>query len=250
MSRAEASSAGAAEDVTGSGLPPAPTLRGALRAGARDFYDHVIRVVPVNVLFGVLLIAALVAWGSWGPIAAVMVGIPLAIPIAGAARLGALATRGEDVNLSDAFDPLRSRPAAVLVAWCVSLVVTVVLGVNIATGILRGDLVGISLATLAFWGLGVSFAIGFAFWPLLVDPRRADRPARAAGRLAALLVLAHPVRFGALTVLLVAILVLSTIAFAALLTISVGLVQLIACRYVLPAADRLEAHLPQGGAPG
>ncbi len=238
----------AGSESSGSSLPAAPTLRGALRAGARDFYDHVVRVVPVNVLFGVVLLAALVAWGTWGPIAGVVVAIPLAIPIAGTARLGANATRGEDVNLSDALDPLRARPLAVLAGWCASLVATVVLGVNVATGILLGNVVGIGIATLAFWGLGASFAIGFAFWPLLVDPRRADRPARDAARLAALLVLAHPVRLLALTVLLVAILALSTIAFAALLTISVGLVQLVACRYVLPAADRLEAHLARTGA--
>lgn len=239
-----------AEDRTGSGVPPAPTLRGALRAGVRDLYDHVIRVVPVNVLFGALLIASLVAWGTWGPVAGIVVAVPLAIPIAGIARLGALATRGEDVNLSDALDMLRTRPVAVLAGWCASLVATVVLGVNLATGILTGGVVGIGLATLAFWGLGVSFAVGFAFWPLLADPRRAHRPAREAARLAGLLVLAHPLRLGALTIVLVAILALSTLAFAALLTISVGLVQLVACRYVLPAADRLEAHLARAEARG
>lgn len=238
------------EDVTGTLLPAAPTLRGAVRAGARDLYDHVIRVVPVNVLFGVLLIAALVAWATWGHLAGILVSIPLAIPIAGAARLGALATRGEDVNLSDALDPLRTRPLAVVAGWCASLAATIILGVNLVTGILMQSIIGIGLATLAFWGLGMAFAIGFAFWPLLVDPRRADRTAREVATLAVLLVLAHPFRLGALTVLLVAILILTTIAFAALLTVSLGLVQLIACRYVLPATDRLEIHLARAGAGG
>jgi len=45
---------------------------------------------------------------------------------------------------------------------------------------------------------------------------------------------------------LLALLVLSTIAFVALLTVSVAFSALVAARYVLPAADRLETAL--GGA--
>ena len=62
-------------------------------------------------------------------------------------------------------------------------------------------------------------------------------------RLAALLAFAHPVRLGALALVLLVILAASTVVFAALVTVSVALCAFIACRYVLPAADRLEARL-------
>jgi hypothetical protein len=55
------------------------------------------------------------------------------------------------------------------------------------------------------------------------------------------------VRFGALGVVIAAILVASTLAFAALVTISVAYCALVACRYVLPAADRLDARPPMIG---
>ena len=71
-------------------------------------------------------------------------------------------------------------------------------------------------------------------------------------RLAGLLVLAHPGRMGALSALLVVVLAVSTVIVAAVLTVSVGFAALVACRYVLPAADRLEARLAGGAvvAPG
>ena len=46
------------------------------------------------------------------------------------------------------------------------------------------------------------------------------------------------------------VLIASAIAFAALITISVAFVALVACRYVLPAADRLEARLNRVAASG
>ena len=54
-------------------------------------------------------------------------------------------------------------------------------------------------------------------------------------------------RLGALTLVLAVILAASTVVFAALLTVSVALCAFIACRYVLPAADRLEAQLARRG---
>ncbi len=66
----------------------------------------------------------------------------------------------------------------------------------------------------------------------------------------ALLAFAHPVRLGALTLVLALILAASTVVFAALVTVSVALCAFIACRYVLPAADRLEAQLAATGGTG
>ena len=80
-------------------------------------------------------------------------------------------------------------------------------------------------------------------WPLLLDPARADRPVRERLRTALLLVLAYPIRLGALGIALTVILLLSMVALIALMTISVAFAALVAARYVLPAADHLEERL-------
>ena len=63
---------------------------------------------------------------------------------------------------------------------------------------------------------------------------------RAKLRLAAGVFLLNPVRIGALAVFVTLATVVSTILTAALLTISVAFIALVACRVVYPTADRLE----------
>ncbi len=67
-------------------------------------------------------------------------------------------------------------------------------------------------------------------------------------RIAGLLVIAFPMRFAALGLALAAILLASTLATIALATIGVAFSALVATRYVLPAADRLEARLGEAAA--
>jgi hypothetical protein len=86
-------------------------------------------------------------------------------------------------------------------------------------------------------------AFAWIAWPILLDPARAAEPARDRLRLAALLVLAHPLRVAGLGLVLAVLVVVSTVAVIALVTVSVGFGALVASRYVLPAADRLEARL-------
>ena len=209
-----------------------------------DLFYNSWRIVPANVVVAVVLLVVLAVLVLVGPVVAAVVAIPVALPLAGLFRLGALATRSQDVNLSDALDPLREDPWRVLLAGAAFAAATLVMATNVLFGFVMGTVLGWAVATLALWGLLATLAFGFAFWPLAVDPRRAAVPWRARARLAALLVLAHPLRLGAMTILLLVLLVVSTIAIAALLTVSVGFVALVACRYVLPAADRLEARLP------
>ena len=52
-----------------------------------------------------------------------------------------------------------------------------------------------------------------------------------------------PIRFGAVGALTAIVLVVSTILTAALLTLSVAFVALVACRTVYPVADRVERQL-------
>jgi hypothetical protein len=235
--------AGDPPSVAGTPVPRAPTIGGALRAGASDLFFNSWRAVPVNLAFGVLLLVALVVGASAGILAGAAMSILLAPPLAGLFRLGGQATRGRDVNLSDAIDPLREAPGAVLGAGAAFAASVLVLGTNVVTGLLVGGILPWMVSTAAAWGLLATFVLGFAYWPLATDPARAGMGQRARARLAAALALAHPVRMGALTFVLAVILVASTVVVAALLTISVALCAFVACRFVLPAADRLEAQL-------
>jgi hypothetical protein len=196
-------------------------------------------------VFGVGLVVVLWIWATAGALAAAIASVPLALPLAGLFRLGAMATRGRDVNLSDALDPARTSALPVLVAGAAFALTTVVLATNLVAGLLAGAVLAWAIATAAFWGLTVTLAVGFAFWPLAVDPERAAVPFRARARLALLLVLAHPGRMAALAIALVLVLAASTVVFAALVTVSVGFAALVACRYVLPAADRLDRTLQE-----
>ena len=88
-----------------------------------------------------------------------------------------------------------------------------------------------------------TWLVAWTTWPILLDPSRSGRPVRERLRLAGLLVLAHPVRIAGLGVVLATFLIASTVAIVALAAISVSLSALLASRFVLPAADRLEARL-------
>jgi hypothetical protein len=65
-----------------------------------------------------------------------------------------------------------------------------------------------------------------------------------------LLILAAPGRTALLALVLALLLAISTVAFAALLTISIAYANLVAARYLLPLADRLETWLAERAAGG
>ena len=85
-----------------------------------------------------------------------------------------------------------------------------------------------------------------AFWPLLGDPAREGRSVTEHLKLAALVNLARPGRMAGMTILLAAFLVASTVLFAALVTVSIAYATLVATRYVLPLADRIEGRADAG----
>jgi hypothetical protein len=222
-------------------LAAAPGLRAAVRVAATDFYFNSWRLVPANLLWGAVFIGLLVG-SSLQPAVAVLAPL-LAVPTVGIFRMAALVARGEGATFRDG-----------LAAWQTMFVPTLLLGMalagcavvligNIALGLLNGGVVGWSLATLAAWGLLATWVVGWTAWPLLVDPARANRPVQARLRIAVLLVVAEPGRMAALGVLLAILIAASAVAFAALVSISVAFAALVVSRYVLPAADRLEARL-------
>jgi len=222
----------------------APSLGGALLAALGDLYYHSWRLVPANVVWSVVAIAVVV----------VLLVVPsgfvvapvLALPTAGIFRMAALIARGDAVSFRDALAAWRTETLPQLALGAALLVAVVVLAVNLASGIVTGSVLGWAFATLAFWGLLATWLFAWTAWPLIADPRRAAWPFGARLQLAGLLVLAHPVRIGALGLLLAAFLVASLVAIVALVTVSVVVAALVATRLVLPAADRLDERLAFG----
>jgi hypothetical protein len=167
----------------------------------------------------------------------------VAIPYVGVARLAALTARGHDVVLSDVGDAIRRFGVAALVSGAVAALAAAVLATNAFLGANLGGPIGWVLTTLALAGLLALWVFLLPYWILLVDPEREDHPVRARARLAALLVVAAPVRFAWLALLLAILLLVSTVAFVALLTIAPAYAALVMARYSLPLADRLERWL-------
>jgi hypothetical protein len=221
-----------------------PSIPGALRASAIDIFYNSWRLVPANLVWG-LGFVAIALLGLAAPVLGLLLVPLLALPTVGLFRIAALITRGEAVSLADGFTAWRRYLVPTLLAGVAITVGVVVATWDFVGGILSDSLVGWVLGTMAAWGLILVIAIAMAFWPLLVDPARAERRVRDRLRLAGLLVVAYPVRMAALLVVVVVILALSTVAFAALLTISLAYVALVTCRWVLPAADRLELRLAE-----
>jgi hypothetical protein len=223
-------------------LPPSPRLSAAMRAAAVDFYYHSLRLVLANVVWGVAFFVVLAVWAGVGPVALLFAPL-LAIPWVGVVRLAALIARGDEVVLSDAFGAYRRWLVPALAAGFGFVLGGFVLLTNLAVGLHFGGVPGWSFATLSAWGLVIAWLVALSFWPLLVDPRRDDLGAFAKLRLAALLVVAFPLRLAGLGVVAAVVSVVSTVAIAAIVTISVAYVALVSARYVLPAADRLERRI-------
>jgi hypothetical protein len=226
----------------------APTLRGAFRLAATDFYYQSLRLVPANVAWGAgfLAVLAIAFWLS--PALALVIAPLLCLPLVGIARLAAQIVRGDDVVLSDVTTAMRSCGLSALAAGVVFEVATLVAATNVVAGIAGGGAIGLAFAMLAAWGLAALWVVGLAFWPLLVDPARDATPVAARARLAGLVVLAHPARFASLGASVAVVTVVSVVAFAALLSVSVAFIALVASRITLPSADQLEARLSRSAA--
>ena len=235
-SRAE----GRAGDNAGS-VTAAPTrLGGAIRASFSDYYFNSMRLVPANVVWGAGLVGLVLVALVW-PLGGLLLLPLLALPTAGVFRLAARIVRvAPDPGWRDVLWPYQHATGPTLALGTGLVAATVVLGANLIAGIAGdGNLVGWVLATLAAWGLVAIWAGALVAWPLVVDPARDGEPFRANLRLASAILLLNPARIGALAVFLALATVVSTILTAALLTVSVAFIALVACRVVYPTADRL-----------
>jgi uncharacterized membrane protein YesL len=219
------------------------SIRAALRQSLRDFYFNSWRLAPANLLWGLVLIVALLA----GPIS--LVGgallIALAIPTAGLYRMGALIARDEAASFGDFLRAMRRfAPAAVLVALAVAILAAA-LTTNIFVGLQADNPLGWIISAMALWGdVGlVMFLV--AFWPIFVDPERDTLTLRQKLALAGLAVIGRPVRVIILTITVVTLLAVSTVLFAMLIIVSVAYVAIMSSRVVLPMIDEVEARLPE-----
>jgi hypothetical protein len=229
-------------------LPAAPTIRGALRLAGSDFYFNSWRLVPSNLVWGAGLLLLLVL-GATGAVLSALAFMPLlAFPALGLFHLAGLISRGNGVSIGEGFAAWRLLWRRALGLGLATTGLAVVFVTNITVGLLREDVIGVAIATSAGWGLLALLVVSCVLWPLATDPARIGWPMRDLVGLALRLTLAHPVRFLALALVIAAIVAISTIAFVAILSVSVAFVALVAARFVLPAADRLEARLkmPRG----
>jgi hypothetical protein len=233
-----------ADERTGD-RPATPSIGAAIRSAAEDGYYHSWRLVPANLVWAAVAIPLGVAVAIEPP--AVILLPLLALPTSGLFRVSTRIARGEGVSFWDAIDAWRTDVVATLAVGAGLVGSAVVLGFNVVSGLTSDSFAGWGLATLAGWGLIAGWLFAWTLWPILLDPARADRPVRDRVRLAGLLVLAHPIRIGSLGLVLAVFLVFSTVAVVALATVSVAFAALVASRFVLPAADRLEAQLATRG---
>jgi hypothetical protein len=222
-------------------LPREPRLGGAIRAALSDFYFNSLRFVAANLIWTVVLVFLWVGFLATPP--AVLLTPLLAFPTASIFRIAGLVHRGELASFWDGLAVWRTDAGSILLLGLAIAGCMAVFLVNLWFGITMATPIGWSLATLAAWGLVVTWMFAWTAWPVLMDPRRADRSIRDRLRVAGLLVIAFPIRFGVLSVFLAAILVVSTVAVVVLATVAVAFAALVATRYVLPAADRLEQRL-------
>jgi hypothetical protein len=223
------------------GPPSSPRLRSTARQAAIDLYYNFASFIPANVIFGIglILVIAAIATSPVGWIA-VLALVPL---IAGCMALATSLVRDGHTDLGEFAAQLR-RPFPVLALGVAQLGATLVLIVDLVVGAALGFPIGGILLLSALYGLAILWIYAVVAWPIVLDPVRGSEPMVARLRLAAMLMLAHPVRMAVFALLLGVFLGIATVAVAAIVTFGLALACLVAARYVLPAADRLEGRAP------
>jgi uncharacterized membrane protein YesL len=203
-------------------------------------YFNSLRFVPANLAWTIVVLAVLFAAINWPP--AVLLGVLVAVPIVGMHRMAALLTRGEPTSISDFLDGMRRFGLAAAGITAGVAILGVVLVTNVVTGFGSSSPLGWFVGATALWGLVALAMAVVAIWPVLVDPRREDRPLRRRLQLAGLVVIGRPGRLFVLTLLIAAILVVSTALLGVIVLVGVAYASLLATRWVLPTADDLEAR--------
>lgn len=219
-----------------------PRLGSAIRLALTDYYFNSVRLVAANVVWGAAVAAVVLVWIVW-PFGGLLLTPLLALPTVGVFRLAARIVRTDGhISFRDALTALRDYAAPALLLGVGSVAAGVVLGSNALLGLTQSEPLGWFIGTLAAWGMVVLWCGALVAWPLVVDPHRAADPIGGRLRLAGLLLVAHPIRFAVLGIVIGIVTVISAVLLAALLTISVSFIALVLCRYVYATADRFEAR--------
>jgi hypothetical protein len=224
------------------------SLAGGLRQALTDFYFNSWRLAPANLVWGAGFILVILA-GPPSVVGMIML-VLLTIPLAGLHRMAALIARGEAAAFGDFVGGMRRYAGPALVVGAGAAILATVFTTNMVLGLQAAGPAGWFLSAMALWGnVGLAMLL-VVFWPVLVDPRREGLGLRRRLALAGLVVIGRPGRVAALTIVVAAILIVSTVLFVAILLVSVAYVALVSARYVLPMLDALEARLPEGRLPG
>ena len=218
-------------------------IRTALRQSLRDFYFNSWRLAPANLVWGIILILGLLA-GPFSLLGAALL-LVLAVPTAGLYRMGAMIARDEPTTFGDFLGAMRRFGPASLIVATGGASLIVVFTTNVVVGLQANNPLGWFVTAMALWGdVGIAMFL-VALWPILLDPQRDGIGLRQKLMLTGLVVIGRPLRVIALALVVVIILAISTLLFAALVVISIAYLALVSGRIMLPLADGVEARLPE-----
>lgn len=213
---------------------------GVVRSALSDLYFHSLPLVSLNLLWGLGLLAIVFGAIAWSPASLVLTPV-LAIPAAATFRMAARIVRQDgDRSISGVLATSASTAVGTVLLGGALLVAVVVLVSNAIIGLTGTQPLEWLLGTLAAWGLVLAWCWSLAAMPLLVDPRRTDASLGQTMRLATAVLLANPRRFAVVGVSIAVFVVVSAVLTIVLLSTSLALTALVACRIVYPMADRLE----------
>lgn len=225
-----------------------PAGRRAIRQGrVRAALEQWWPLLAANLVWtGVALVLAMAAMAT--PPAIVFLPL-LAVPTAGVFRVaGRIIRETGSVTLEDALDAWRADVRRTVAVGAAFAVAWIILALNLAIGTGLASVLGWAIAIMSAWVLVGSWLLFWTLWPILTDPGRTQQPVRRQLRLAALLVLADPLRIGLVALANGVLLVVSAITIVPLVTVAIAVSALIAGHVVLPAADQLEARLGSSAA--
>jgi hypothetical protein len=214
-----------------------------VRIAAQDLYYHGVRLVPANVAWGIgLIVTSVVLSRSVLGLVLVLGLLPLTIGVMG---MAATLVRERTLVMGDLVRSIRTEFVPRLALSLAQLALFGVAAIDLVVGLQLGGLIGVVLVVTALYTVMATWVVGVVAWPIVMDPLRVGEPFRRRLRLAVILVVAHPVRFGALAILLAGLLAVGTVLAAAIVTFMVAYTSLVAAHFVLPAADRLEGRTVQ-----
>jgi hypothetical protein len=212
-------------------------MRRALRGAVEDFYYNSWRFLGANLVVGTLIVVILL--GTMGSVVTLVLLPLVAVPIAGIMRMATRLVRDGHTDFGDFMEVIR-HPAHALVLGTMQSLVVLVLVIDLLVASAWGSWLGTFFLVSALYGFVLLWAYAAVAWPLVLDPERDGEPLRARLRLAAMVLLAHPIRMLTFVAVLGILLLIAGILIAPLLTFAIGLLWLAIARYVLPVADRVE----------